>query len=95
MGIKTLSHEQACRRCSPDLFDFSTTSEIEKSIPIAGQDRAMEAVEFGIAMEQRGFNLFVIGPQGKIRYGVNGAIEWDSDEVVATLEALIEESAGR
>jgi thiol-disulfide isomerase/thioredoxin len=34
-------------------------------------------------------STFVIGPDGKIVYGVNGAIQWDSDEVVAMLEALL------
>lgn len=34
-------------------------------------------------------STFVIGPDGKIVYGVNGAIQWDSDEVVAMLESLL------
>jgi thiol-disulfide isomerase/thioredoxin len=34
-------------------------------------------------------STFVVGPDGKIVYGVNGAIEWDSDEVVKALEALL------
>ena len=34
-------------------------------------------------------STFVIGPDGKIVYGVNGAIQWDSDEVVETLEDLL------
>jgi len=32
---------------------------------------------------------FVIAPDGAIAYGVNGAIEWDSEEVTAKLEALV------
>ena len=32
---------------------------------------------------------FVIGAEGKIEYGVNGAIYWDSPEVVRQLEALL------
>lgn len=34
-------------------------------------------------------STFVIGPDGRIVYGVNGALEWDSDEVVAMLQALL------
>jgi len=34
-------------------------------------------------------STFVVGPDGKIVYGVNGAIQWDSDEVVAMLESLL------
>ena len=31
---------------------------------ILGQERALEAVEFGIGIRQKGFNLFVLGPPG-------------------------------
>ena len=34
-------------------------------------------------------STFVIGPDGNIAYGVNGAIEWDSDEVVSALNRLL------
>ena len=34
-------------------------------------------------------STFIISPDGVIVYGVNGAIEWDSDEVVTQLEALL------
>ncbi len=34
-------------------------------------------------------STFVIGPDGRIVYGVNGAIHWDSDEVVETLQGLL------
>jgi thiol-disulfide isomerase/thioredoxin len=34
-------------------------------------------------------STFVIGPDGEIVYGVNGALHWDSDEVVAALDALL------
>jgi thiol-disulfide isomerase/thioredoxin len=33
-------------------------------------------------------STFVIGPDGKIHYGVNAAIHWDSDSVINTLEEL-------
>lgn len=34
-------------------------------------------------------STFVIGPDGQIRYGVNAAIHWDTDEVVQQLERLL------
>lgn len=34
-------------------------------------------------------STFIIGPDGRIVYGVNGALHWDSDEVVEKLEALL------
>ena len=35
-------------------------------------------------------STFVIGPDGKLKYGVNSAIHWDADEVVRELEQLLE-----
>lgn len=32
---------------------------------------------------------FIIDPQGTIRYALYGAIEWDSDEVVGTINGLL------
>ena len=34
-------------------------------------------------------STFVIGPQGRIRYGVNAAIDWNDPELVAKLEGLL------
>jgi len=33
-------------------------------------------------------STFVIGPDGKIHYGINAAIRWDSDEIVTLLNSL-------
>ena len=35
---------------------------------------------------------FVIGPDGRIVYGVNGAIHWDDPAVVAQLDALVQQA---
>ena len=35
-------------------------------------------------------STFVIGKDGRIVYGVNAAIEWDSPEIIAQLNALID-----
>ncbi len=40
-------------------------------------------------------STFVIAPDGTIRYGINAAIEWDSDEVVEKLDALLDEDLKR
>ena len=56
-------------------------------------------VEFPVLLDQTGkisvsWNVvafpstFIIGPDGKIHYGVNAAIHWDNPEVIATLNAL-------
>jgi thiol-disulfide isomerase/thioredoxin len=56
-------------------------------------------VEFPVLLDEKGQtsakwntialpSTFVIGPDGKIAYGVNAAIEWDSPEVIKTLKKL-------
>ena len=34
-------------------------------------------------------STFIVGPKGKIHYALYGAIEWDSDEIVETLNGLM------
>ena len=70
MNSRTVTPEEACLRCNPDDLPFETTADIEKLTRYIGQDRALEAVEFGISMQHRGFNLFVIGPEGSGRHSV-------------------------
>lgn len=46
-------------------FSFETTNDLEK-LPqeMIGQNRAEQAMEFGLSVEQSGYNLFVVGPSG-------------------------------
>ncbi|WP_458414752.1 Lon protease family protein [Schinkia sp. CFF1] len=46
-------------------FPFETTEDLEK-VPneMIGQSRAEKAMDFGLAVEQSGYNLFVVGPPG-------------------------------
>ncbi|WP_368975943.1 Lon protease family protein [Caldifermentibacillus hisashii] len=46
-------------------FSFETTDDLEK-MPnqMIGQNRAEQAMEFGLSVEQSGYNLFVVGPAG-------------------------------
>lgn len=70
MSIHTITPEEAYRKCDPDSLGFTTTDEIEDKTRFLGQDRALEAVDFGIGIGHRGFNLFVVGPQGTGRHSV-------------------------
>lgn len=57
-------------------FSFETTNDLEK-LPkeMIGQSRAEQAMEFGLAVEQSGYNLFVVGPSG------TGRITYTQDSV--------------
>lgn len=59
-----LAPEQLCNRCDPDQFTFDTTSELDGTTGIAGQQRALEAIRFGMGICHDGFNLFALGPAG-------------------------------
>lgn len=65
MTITHLSKpEQLCRDCDPTQFEFETTVELEELADVVGQERAVEAIRFGIGIQHDGFNLFVLGPSG-------------------------------
>lgn len=50
-----------------DFIDFKSTEEIEPNKGIIGQDRAVNAIEFGLNMKQKGYNIFVAGSNGTWR----------------------------
>ena len=52
------------RACDLQRFGFDTTADLEPLDGPLGQERAMEAIEFGIDIEQQGFNLFLLGRPG-------------------------------
>ncbi|MDH3763567.1 MAG: AAA family ATPase [Gammaproteobacteria bacterium] len=59
-----LSAQALYQNCDLDQLEFETTAELEALDQPLGQDRALEAIEFGIDIEQQGFNLFVVGDPG-------------------------------
>jgi len=52
------------RHCDPSLLDFRTTRDIEALDTFLGQERAIEAVQFGIGIRRDGYNLYALGPVG-------------------------------
>ncbi|MEG0370663.1 MAG: ATP-binding protein [Clostridium sp.] len=46
------------------LPEFKDTKEISGYKDIIGQDRAIDAVEFGLSMDRKGYNIFVSGGMG-------------------------------
>ena len=50
------------KRCNPADFDFSTTETLPDIGLAIGQERAMEALQFGLSTTQEGFTLFALGP---------------------------------
>lgn len=50
--------------CDPKSFKFKTTSESKPLEGVIGQERAVQALEFGIHMNSPGYNIFVTGIEG-------------------------------
>ena len=64
MAITKLNSSELYRKCDPQKFEFNTTAELEERLSALGQDRAISAVELGINIRSRGYNLFCLGPEG-------------------------------
>ena len=56
-----LAPEALYCRCDPELLPFKTTESLEPFSGFFGQERAIEAMAFGIGMQRPGYNLFVMG----------------------------------
>ena len=50
--------------CDPAVFAFKDTSEIEPLDEVIGQQRAVEAIRFGLGIDSAGYNIFVTGQEG-------------------------------
>ena len=51
--------------CNPNLFKFETTKElVDTTDLIYGQERGIKALEFGLDIDIKGYNLYLEGPSG-------------------------------
>jgi lon-related putative ATP-dependent protease len=62
--LQPLAAQALFHACDPDLLDFQTTAELADLDRVVGQDRALEALHFGIGMPHEGYNLYVLGSTG-------------------------------
>ena len=50
--------------CDPNIFKFKSTADLDTSDLVYGQDRGIKALEFGLSVDIKGYNLFLEGPTG-------------------------------
>ncbi len=62
--IFELSPDSLFRKCDPTKLGFKNTSSIKEIVNIVGQERASEAIDFGMNISYPGYNIFVLGPAG-------------------------------
>ena len=63
-----LTSDQLYRACDRSQFGFETTADLETSGTAVGQERALDAIAFGVDMAHDGFNLYVMGSTGLGRH---------------------------
>ena len=59
-----LSFKELKDICNPNIFQFDTTAELDDTNLIYGQDRGIKALEFGLNVDVKGYNLYIEGPTG-------------------------------
>ena len=59
-----LSYRDLKMICDQNMFDFETTKELEPINDGIGQERGIKALEFGIDVNIKGYNLYIEGPSG-------------------------------
>jgi lon-related putative ATP-dependent protease len=62
--LKALNHKQLRQILDISQLYFKTTNEIKALAEFIGQDRALEALLFGISVKSSGYNLYAMGPSG-------------------------------
>lgn len=56
--------EKLRNQCDPSIFPYDTTEGWEVKRELIGQDRAMEALKYGLSMNRKGYNIYVSGFTG-------------------------------
>ena len=62
--IDSLPADALRQRFDPSRFDFETTDDLPAEPEVVGQDRAVEAPNFGMNIDAEGYNAFALGPTG-------------------------------
>jgi lon-related putative ATP-dependent protease len=75
---KPLHYKQLSQKLNPKHLGFETTAELESLSEFIGQERALEALSFGIGIQSQGYNLYAMGPAGIGKHSVIRSILEDT-----------------
>ena len=64
MRKNELSYKDLRNNYNPNNFKFETTEELDNEGLIYGQERGIAALEFGLKVNSKGYNLYIEGPSG-------------------------------
>ncbi len=62
--VTELTADKAYKSCNPDDLGCDTSQELTALETIVGQDRAIRAMQFGLGIKEKGFNIYVSGMPG-------------------------------
>lgn len=62
--VTELTADQAYKNCGPENVGCDSSQELSALETIVGQDRAIRAMQFGLGIKQKGFNIYVSGMPG-------------------------------
>jgi lon-related putative ATP-dependent protease len=62
--VTELTAEKAYKVCAPDFMGCDSSLELTALETIVGQDRAIRAMQFGLGIKDKGFNIYVSGMPG-------------------------------
>lgn len=60
--MKKLDSKSLRKACNTDQFDFESTKDITELVSVLGQERLTSALDFGTQINQKGYNIFALGP---------------------------------
>ncbi len=64
-NVNELSYRDLKDVCNPNMFKFENIKEIIDTTDLVyGQDRGIKALEFGVNVDLKGYNLYLEGPSG-------------------------------
>ena len=61
---RELTADELWSRCDPAMFEFETTDSLPGEVMIIGQERAVDAIDFGVNIASFGFNVYALGHTG-------------------------------
>lgn len=64
MKKNELTYKELKNLCNPSVFDFETTEELDSTGLVYGQERGINALQFGLNIKAKGYNLYIEGPSG-------------------------------
>ena len=59
-----LNYKELKMTCNPNVFNFETTGDLDTIEEGIGQERGIKALEFGLQVDVKGYNLYLEGPSG-------------------------------